>query len=416
MTIKKSCFVIMPFGEKKDYDGKMIDFDKIYEEFIKGVLEGRGQVVPGYAIECTRCDEIPGSGWIHRTMISHIYDADLAVVDLSTLNANVFYELGVRHSLVPSGTLLIRRDGTRLPFNISGFNTISYPTFGSKRTVIEDYQERLKQFAATAITVGGVDSLVHEAINVEVRVKSRPIAETKKIERMVDRTEGKRVGLITGDLVNIRDVDAWVNSENTSMEMDRYQGGSISSVVRYHGAEKDAADHVVNDVIAEELAAVMKDRIAVGPGSVLVTGSGELEKTNGVKRIFHAASVIGQVRVGFKPIPNLRVCVERVLERTNALTDVEIRSILFPLMGTGTARGALEIGARELIGAAVSYFRNNPRCKLEKVYFLTWTQAELRVCRQILQQDPRLKAVRRPAKKAKATRPRRKAKPRRAKE
>jgi hypothetical protein len=128
----------------------------------------------------------------------------------------------------------------------------------------------------------------------------------------------------------------------------------------------------------------------VGAGSVVVTGPGELEARNGVKRILHAAAVVGQVRVGFRPIHGLGSCVGHVLEKAASLSDVPIRSVLFPLMGTGTARGALERRAREIIGAAVDHFVNHPDSAVDAVYFLAWKQDELRTCLQVLDQDVRL--------------------------
>src|SRR5262245_29181338 len=121
------CFVIMPFGEKKDADGEAIDFDELYRKVIRAAVEGeliRGLGVP--KIECVRCDEIAQAGWVHRLMISQIYSAEVAIVDLSTLNPNVFYELGVRHAIHRAVTVLLCRQGTKTPFNIAGFNHISY--------------------------------------------------------------------------------------------------------------------------------------------------------------------------------------------------------------------------------------------------------------------------------------------------
>jgi len=63
--IGKKCFVIMPFGEKKDPDGNPIDFDKIYREFIK-------EAVAELGVDCVRCDEIAETGWIHSKMFKHI--------------------------------------------------------------------------------------------------------------------------------------------------------------------------------------------------------------------------------------------------------------------------------------------------------------------------------------------------------
>ena len=99
--------------------------------------------------------------------------------------------------------------------------------------------------------------------------------------------------------------------------------------------------------------------------------------------------------MGFGPVHNLGACVERVLEKADSprLARVGVRSVLFPLMGTGTARGSLERKARELLDAAVAHFANYPASRVERVYFLNWTKDELDVCTRILQQDARLQRV-----------------------
>jgi hypothetical protein len=57
-----SCFVIMPFGEKADAGGRVIDFDKVYKFLIKNTIED------SMKISCIRCDEIAEAGWIHSKM------------------------------------------------------------------------------------------------------------------------------------------------------------------------------------------------------------------------------------------------------------------------------------------------------------------------------------------------------------
>src|SRR5260370_947055 len=100
------CFVIMPYGKKDDLNGKAIDFDKIYNTIIKAAVKK----LKGF--KCIRCDDISKPGWVHKRMIEHIFQARVAIVDISTLNANVFYELGVRHALRKGITVIIRREGT----------------------------------------------------------------------------------------------------------------------------------------------------------------------------------------------------------------------------------------------------------------------------------------------------------------
>jgi hypothetical protein len=104
--VNSNCFVIMPYGPKRDIDGKSIDFDKLYELMIKQAVSSVGGLI------CVRCDDIEQPGWIHERMLKHILEDRVAVVDTSTLNANVFYELGVRHALRRSTTVLIQRKGS----------------------------------------------------------------------------------------------------------------------------------------------------------------------------------------------------------------------------------------------------------------------------------------------------------------
>jgi hypothetical protein len=77
-------------------------------------------------MKCVRCDEIEESGVVHKLMLEKIYQADAAVVDITTLNPNVFYELGVRHSLADCVTVIIKREGTNIPFNIRPMKAIEY--------------------------------------------------------------------------------------------------------------------------------------------------------------------------------------------------------------------------------------------------------------------------------------------------
>lgn len=150
---EKICFVIMPFGERAESDGEVIDFDEVYEYLIKEVVEN----VPG--LRAIRCDKIPNAGSIHRDMIEHIHRADLAIVDITTLSANVFYELGIRHSLRPSGTILIRKKGTRIPFNIRPLRIVEY-ALGLKES--SQAKQSLRSFVDNALDSPRVDSTVYE--------------------------------------------------------------------------------------------------------------------------------------------------------------------------------------------------------------------------------------------------------------
>ena len=117
--MKPLCFILMPFGKKKDQTGSEIDFDKIYEEFIKPSIEDAG-------LEPIRADEEMVGGIIHKPMYERLMLCEYAVADLSILNANVFYELGVRHAIRPYSTISIFEDKSSLPFDISFLRSLPY--------------------------------------------------------------------------------------------------------------------------------------------------------------------------------------------------------------------------------------------------------------------------------------------------
>ena len=50
-----------------------------------------------------RADKEPGAGDIRTDMYFELVTADVVLADISILNPNVFYELGVRHGVAPRG-------------------------------------------------------------------------------------------------------------------------------------------------------------------------------------------------------------------------------------------------------------------------------------------------------------------------
>lgn len=113
------CFVLMPFGEKKDSSGITIDFDAVYQKLIKpAVLEA--------GMDPLRADEEQVGGIIHKPMFERLVLCEYAVADLTTANANVFYELGVRHAVRPYSTVLLFSETSRLPFDLGPMRGLPY--------------------------------------------------------------------------------------------------------------------------------------------------------------------------------------------------------------------------------------------------------------------------------------------------
>jgi len=113
------CFVLMPFGQKPDPTGAVIDFDEVYAQVIAPAIREAD-------LEPLRADEEKAGGIIHKPMFERLILCEYAVADLTGANANVYYELGVRHAVRPHTTVLIFSEKTRLPFDVAPLRAIPY--------------------------------------------------------------------------------------------------------------------------------------------------------------------------------------------------------------------------------------------------------------------------------------------------
>jgi len=400
--LARECFVIMPFGEKpfsETPEGvtKTMDFDMVYDEIIKPAVEDELQK-DQIRIKCLRCDKIEAAGLIHERMIRHILDAEVAVVDITTLNPNVFYELGVRHTLRDRVTVLVRRAGTKIPFNIGGMTTIEYDLGKAQQ---EKARKAIANFIRNGLVSSNRDSLVYAVIpGLEVAAGQGAISACEVYRYALEQAPGREIWLVTGDLRNVnvnpsltvRPIDIWVSSENINMQVARVFEKSVSGLIRYLGARKDDTGDIVEDSISDELRAKMRGRQQVNPGTVVATSSGALWDTHKVRRIYHAASVYGTIGGGYHPIAQVEQCItaalllaDRESDRPEETKGKPYTSILFPLLTTGTATGHLLDHAKKQLAAAIGYLTARASVtKLQRVGFLAPTRGHLAACRLAL--------------------------------
>ncbi len=99
-------FIIRPFGVKQG-----IDFDRVVRELIDPVLARLG-------VTGRDTLEVLKQGNIRIEMFQRLLTADLIVADVSIHNANVFYELGIRHALRDKRTFLLSSAQDAYPFDL----------------------------------------------------------------------------------------------------------------------------------------------------------------------------------------------------------------------------------------------------------------------------------------------------------
>ena len=166
MSTGPLCFVLMPFGPKPDPTGRPnIDFTRIYEKGIKPAILDAGMIP-------VRADEEKTGGIIHKPMFERLLLCRFAVADLTTANANVFYELGVRHAARPGSTVLIFAAGRgQLPFDVAPLRALPYQLDSSgfpvdPKTSVEQLRQRLEELRNqwNASEDGAIDSPISQLL------------------------------------------------------------------------------------------------------------------------------------------------------------------------------------------------------------------------------------------------------------
>jgi hypothetical protein len=220
------CFVLMPFGDKTDASGKIIKFDEVYKQIIQPAIVDAGMTP-------IRADEELTRGIIHKPMYERLILCDFAVADLTAANANVFYELGIRHAVRPGATVLLFAAGDRLPFDAAPLRSLPYelsdtgvPTdpAKSRADLVKQLQhirekrdddspifELLKPFPS-AIEHLKTNTLqdAEDATRQEQEVREAKTAdELKALETKLGALDGVETGVIIKLYLAYRDKKAW---------------------------------------------------------------------------------------------------------------------------------------------------------------------------------------------------------------
>jgi hypothetical protein len=114
MSDKRDCYVIMPFSSTSLCTSEQ--WTEIYEEVFKPAV-----------LDCNyTCERAqPGTGSLSRSIVEKLRSSFLVVADITDRNANVFYELGVRHAL-SKRTIIVSHAGQGMPSDLGGYWHIQY--------------------------------------------------------------------------------------------------------------------------------------------------------------------------------------------------------------------------------------------------------------------------------------------------
>jgi hypothetical protein len=149
----KNCFVVGPIGSADS--PVRIHADWLLEEIINPVM----QEYPEFIVH--RADKLSQPGLIDTQVITHLLNDDLIIADITTLNPNAFYEIGIRH-MVQKPIIHMHKAGEKIPFDISAYRSIEFSL--ERPNDLRDARSRLKN-AVEAVLADGykVDNPVTHA-------------------------------------------------------------------------------------------------------------------------------------------------------------------------------------------------------------------------------------------------------------
>jgi hypothetical protein len=80
-------------------------------------------------MHCRRADDISRGGYVMKDILRGFSEAEFIIADLTDLNPDVFYELGIAHMCKnDDDVILIAEKNQKVPFDLQQFRFIDYET------------------------------------------------------------------------------------------------------------------------------------------------------------------------------------------------------------------------------------------------------------------------------------------------
>lgn len=174
----RTCFVASPINA---------EFTRVLDTLIRPPIEECG-------FEVIRADQIDSSRSIIQDFVEMLLNADLVIADLTGLNPNVMYELGLAHAFTRP-TVIITQDLNSLPFDLKPYRVIDYSTeFHSAF----ELKERLQSIGKLAIENPSMFSnpVTDYALMSRSKLSSGRLFTTKRINRKPERPSTNEFELI----------------------------------------------------------------------------------------------------------------------------------------------------------------------------------------------------------------------------
>lgn len=189
MSSDYKAFMVMPFSNAS--------VKSAYNHVVKPVCEEK-------LIGIRKADEIFSTKPVYDDIVREIQKADIIIVDITGNNPNVFYELGMAHTLKQEQTIILTNDEfDETPFDIAHFRIIQY------KDTIEGKESFTKQLSSTLDYILKKERLLNED-------------EFQIVQKTLDSSEKRSQLLI---LVGMNDLDLRIN-QNEGLSGEGHVGSN----------------------------------------------------------------------------------------------------------------------------------------------------------------------------------------------
>ena len=263
-------FVIRGFGQKAG-----VDFERVHQELIAPALAEAG-IDGGDTAKV-----IVQDGSIHKDMFRELVMADIVVADVSVHDANVFYELGIRHTVRPRSTVLIYARIDEVPFDLMTYRYMPYDAASPAAA-----KDQLVQVLRDTLAFEDADSPIFELLpefvpGVRTTLLGLPRSLAEDIEQAREARRAGELRLIADEVMGLRFEEAALRAVAQASEHVGDEIGAQRAWERIRDVHPDdlAANYALADIYRRLGNLVLSDQAltrALGSGTLTKTDRAEL--------------------------------------------------------------------------------------------------------------------------------------------
>lgn len=350
----------------------------------------------------------------HENIYRMLHLADIVVADVSAdggeLDAKVLSAFSVRQALSPNPAIPFTRDEKSMsyPFNVAALVLDAASEHGRINAQTVLYAEILSAFEGNQSRKYMSDVYASlTALRTDLRGSPRSEGKAPNYENIGYRPSHSRPDVsvprfevAVGDLRRVKNIDVWINPENTHMEMARVFDSSISGTIRHMSAQWSHSGKRSDDYIRRKLAEEMTGE-EVAPGAALMTScKGRLRGEHFVKKVVHVAAVEvdgDDPGCGYVAVEDVGVCLTQALHKIQDYNlswmgrgHNRLASVITPLLGVGSNPEMAFKNVHSMLLHAVQFFDSNPDCLIDRFVLLAYSVEDRRLIKKALKRIPQL--------------------------